>query len=187
MTNRLVGKRIALLLEEGYEDSEVTGPLTFLKEEGASVRFIGPDSTTIYKGRNGASLSADLSAGEARLSDFDAFIIPGGYAPEKMRLSETMVKLIFDADDKGKIVAAIGRGPQLLISSGVVRDRMLTCYPGIVIDLKNAGAYYVDEPVVRDGNLISSRGQGDLTDFLESLTEALGITTTYQKNMFAGA
>ena len=98
-----------------------------------------------------------------------------------------MVKLISDADENGKIIAAIGRGPQLLVSAGAVRDRMVTCYAGIVIDLKNAGAYYVDEPVVRDGNIITSRTIPDLQEFLELVTEALGSSSVLQKSMFAGA
>ncbi len=187
MANRLVGKKIGLLLEEGYEDNEVTVPTNFLMGEGANVKFIGSGRATEFVSRHGVSRSTHLSAADTHISDFDAFVIPGGYAPEKMRLSDAMVKLIAEADDKGKFIAAIGRGPQLLISAYVVKDRMLTCHPGIVIDLKNAGAFYVDDPAVRDGNLITSRGPEDLNDFLETITEALSIATPYIKNVWAGA
>jgi protease I len=187
MANRLIGKKIALILEEGYDEQQVTTPLNFLKEEGAGVRFVGPSRSTIYNSNRGTSLSTDLAASEVRLADFDAFIIPGGQATEKMRLSDAVVKLISDADENGKVIAAIGHGPQLLISSGVVKDRMMTCTVGIKIDVKNAGAYYVDEAVVRDGNVISSRSVADLPDFLESITDALSSASSYQKSMFAGA
>jgi protease I len=122
-----------------------------------------------------------------QLSDFDIFVVPGGYSPERLRLCADAVELIENADDNGKFIAAIGRGPQLLISAQVVKDRMLTCFIGIVVDLKNAGAYYVDESVVRDGNIITSRGVGDLADFNDALVDALGITTPYIKNVWAGA
>jgi protease I len=187
MANRLVGKKIALLIEEDYEDSEVTVPINFLMEEGANVKLIGSGRASEFVSRNGVSRSVHLSASDANPSDFDAFVIPGGYAPEKMRFSEAMVRLIADADDKGKFIAAIGRGPQLLISAYAVKDRMMTCYAGIVIDLKNAGAFYVDDSAVRDGNIITSRNQADLTDFLETLTDALSISTPYIKNVWAGA
>jgi protease I len=186
MANRLVGKKVAFLLEEGYEDTQVTTLLNFLKEEGASVRFIGPNRG-VYKSRFGASLSTDLAADEVQLLDFDAFVIPGGYSPEKLRLSPSVVNLIANADDNGKFIAAIGRGPQLLISAEIVKDRMLTCYIGIVVDLKNAGAYYVDEAVVRDGNIVTARGVDDLADFNEAIVDALEIATPYIKNVWAGA
>jgi protease I len=187
MANRLVGKKIALLLEEGYEDREVTVPLNFLTGEGANVKLIGSDRATDFVSKHGVSLSTHITATDARVSDFDAFLIPGGYAPEKMRLSHSLVNLIAEADDHGKFIAAIGHGPQLLISAGIVKDRMITSYAGIVIDIKNAGAFYVDEASVRDGNLITSRGGDDLTEFLETFTDALTVSTPYIKNVWAGA
>jgi len=187
MANRLVGKKIAILIEEGYDEQEITVPLTFFKEEGAIVRFIGSGRQSVFTSIDKVSLSADLSAKDVQLADFDAFIIPGGYASEKMRLSDSMVKLMAEADDHGKFIGAIGRGPQLLISANVVKDRMLTCSTGIVIDLKNAGAYYVDDPVVRDGNIVTSGSKDDLPDFLEAIVDAVGIATPYVKNVWAGA
>ena len=107
-------------------------------------------------------VTSELAAGAARMKDFDALVIPGGHAPDKMRMRHAMVDLTRDAMDAGKPVAAICHGPQLLISANALRGRTLTCWPSIAIDVKNAGGLYVDKPVVEDGNLITSRKPDDV-------------------------
>ena len=113
------------------------------------------------------------------MSDFDALIVPGGYAPDRMRMRHAMVDLVRDACAAGKPVAAICHGPQLLISADVLRDRTVTCWPSIAIDVRNAGGLYVDRPVVQDRNLITSRKPDDVPQFTAALLKALDdlITT----------
>jgi PfpI family intracellular protease len=112
-------------------------------------------------------------AARARMQDFDALVIPGGHAPDRMRLRHAMIDLAREAMTAGKPVAAIGHGPQLLISAGALRGRTLTCWPSIAIDVKNAGGLYVDKPVVEDGNLITSRKPDDVPMFSEAIIKAL--------------
>jgi protease I len=170
----LSGKRIALLVEDGFEDREVTGPLEALRASGADVTVVGPTQGATYRGKRGeAAVTADLAAGSARMKDFDALVIPGGHAPDKMRMRHAMVDLVRDAMEAGKTVAAICHGPQLLISANALRGRTLTCWPSIAIDVKNAGGLYVDKPVVEDGNLITSRKPDDVPMFSEAIIRSL--------------
>src|SRR6266850_4237120 len=170
----LSGKRVALLVEEGFEDRELTGPLDALRSAGATVTIVGPTAATEFRGKRGdAVVMSDIAAGSARMTDFDALVIPGGHAPDKMRMRHAMVDLARDAMDAGKPVAAICHGPQVLISAGALRGRTLTCWPSIAIDVKNAGGLYVDKPVVEDGNLITSRKPDDVPLFNEAIVKAL--------------
>jgi protease I len=174
VSGRLTGKRIALLVEDGYEAREVTEPLASLTAEGADVVLIGASATATYRDKTGTgTITAQLAAGAARMRDFDALVIPGGYAPDRMRMRHAMVDLAADAMDAAKPVAAICHGPQVLISANALRGRTLTCWPSIAIDVQNAGGLYVDRPVVRDGNLITSRKVDDISAFTEAIIEAI--------------
>ena len=170
----LAGKRVAMLVEEEFDDHELTGPLQILREAGATITIVGPTAGATFTGKRGrASVTSDLAAGAARMKDFDALVIPGGHAPDKMRMRHAMVDLARDAMQVGKPVAAICHGPQLLISADTLRGRTLTCWPSIAIDVKNAGGLYVDKPVVEDGNLITSRKPDDVPVFSEAIIRAL--------------
>jgi len=170
----MVAKRIAMLIEDDFEDVEVTEPLRAMKEAGIRVVIVGSGSKKTYRGKRGsAAVDADITTGEAKVDQFDAVMVPGGYAPDKMRMHQDMVDFIRKADDAGKIIAAVCHGPQLLISAGVVRGRRVTSWPSIAIDLTNAGAIWVDEPVVRDGNIITSRKPADLPKFDQTVVIAL--------------
>jgi protease I len=170
----LQGRRIAILVEEGFEDAELTGPLDALREAGARVMVVGPAAGAQYRGKRGlATATVELSASAIGAEDVDAVIIPGGYAPDRMRLRHAMVDLVRDAMLDGKVVAAICHGAQVLISANVLRGRTLTCWPSIAVDVKNAGGLYVDKPVVRDGNLITSRKPDDVPQFNEAIIRAL--------------
>ncbi len=170
----LAGKRIAMLVEEGFEDRELTGPLDALRAAGATVTIVGPTAGAQFTGKRGeAVVTSDLAAGAARVRDFDALVIPGGHAPDKMRMRHAMVDLTRDMMDANKPVAAICHGPSLLISANTLRGRTLTCWPSIAIDVKNAGGRYVDKPVVEDGNLITSRKPDDVPVFSEAIIRAL--------------
>jgi protease I len=170
----LAGKRVAILVEDEFEDRELTGPLETLRAAGATVIIVGPTAGAKFKGKRGnAVVMSDLAAGASHMKDFDALVIPGGHAPDKMRMRHAMVDLARDAMDAGKPVAAICHGPQLLISANALRGRTLTCWPSIAIDVKNAGGLYVDKPVVEDGNLITSRKPDDVPAFSEAIIRAL--------------
>jgi protease I len=171
---RLKGKRIALFVEHGFEARELQEPLAALRAESADVIVVGPSATAVYRDKTGAeTITADLAAGAARMRDFDAVVIPGGYAPDRMRMRHAMVDMVVDAMGTNKPVAAICHGPQVLISANVLRGRTVTCWPSIAIDVQNAGGLYVDRPVVRDGNLITSRKVDDLPAFTETIIAAL--------------
>jgi protease I len=170
----LTGKHVAMLVEDEFEDRELTGPLETLRAAGVTVTLVGPAAGVEYRGKRGeAVVKADIAAGAARIKDFDAVVIPGGHAPDKMRMRHAMVDLARDAMEAGKPVAAICHGPQVLISANVLRGRTLTCWPSIAIDVKNAGGRYVDKPVVEDGNLITSRKVDDVPVFAEAIIRAL--------------
>ena len=170
----LAGRRIALLVENDFEDTELTGPRDALRAAGATVVIVGPTANTEFKGKKlGTVVTSDLAAGSAKPNDFDAVVIPGGYAPDKMRMRHAMVDFTRDMFEAGKPVAAICHAPSLLISANAVRGRTLTCWPSIAVDVKNAGGMYVDKPVVEDGNLITSRKPDDIPFFNDAIIRAL--------------
>lgn len=170
----LQGKRIAILVEQDFEDSELVEPMKAMKEAGGEVMVVGSGSQRSYWGkRRDANVKADVSADQVKAEDFDAVIIPGGYAPDKMRLHQPMIDLVRKIYDTGKVVAAVCHGPQLLISAGIVGGRRVTSWPSVEIDLRNAGAEWVDEAVVEDGNLITSRKPADLPAFSKAVIQAV--------------
>jgi protease I len=175
MTQGAGAKRVAILVEDEFEDRELTGPLEILRSAGVTVVVVGPTAGTRYRGRKGETVAADVAAGQARAADLDGLVIPGGYAPDRMRMRHAMVDLTRDMIAAGKPVAAICHGPQLLISANALRGRTLTCWPSIAIDVKNAGGLYVDRPVVEDGNLITSRKPDDVPVFADAILRALGV------------
>jgi protease I len=170
----LAGKHIAILVEEGFEDSWVTESSRAMKDAGSRVVMVGSGSKESYHGKHGSvMITVDTTADKAKTREFDAIIIPGGYAPDKMRLYQPMVDLVRKAFDDGKVIAAICHGPQLLISADIVKGRRITSWPSVAVDLKNAGATWVNETVVRDGNIITSRKPADLPKFNKAIVEAL--------------
>jgi len=170
----LNGKKVAILVEQDFADSELTESLRAMRTAGATVIVVGSASQRSYWGkRREANVMADAAADAVRAEDFDAVIIPGGFAPDEMRLHQPMVDFVRKAHDLGKIVAAISHGQQLLISADIVRGRRVTSWPSVAVDLKNAGAVWIDEPVVRDGNLITSCKPADLREFNMAIVEAL--------------
>ncbi len=169
----LKGKRIAILAENIYEDLELWYPLLRFREAGAEVAVVGPKTGT-FESKHGYPVTAELAASDVSANDFDAVIIPGGYAPDHMRRSQAMVDLVRQANEKGKIVAAICHAGWMLASADAVRGRKVTCFHAIKDDLKNAGANYVDQEVVRDGNIITSRVPADLPAFCREIIAALG-------------
>ncbi len=170
----LDGKKIAILVEEDFEDSELIEPLRAMKNAGARVVIVGSGSRETYRGKRGnATVRVDTTADKVRIEDFDAIIVPGGHAADKMRSHQAMVELVRNAYHLGKVIAAICHGPQLLISAEIVKGRRVTSWPSIAVDLRNASADWVDAPVVQDGNLITSRKPADLPRFNKTIIEAL--------------
>lgn len=172
----LQGRTVAILVEDDFEDSELAEPLRALQALTVNIVVVGSSVKKTFKGKRGkVTINANASASEVNSRDFDAVIVPGGYAPDKMRMNEDMVNLVRDLYKDGKTVAAICHGPQLLISADVVRGKRVTSYPSIAIDLKNAGAEWVDEAVVVDGNLITSRRPADIPQFNNAIIKALKL------------
>jgi protease I len=169
----LSSARVAVLVEDLFEDIELTSPRDTLAAAGAKVTLVGPMAGKTYTGKHGGAVTADLAAGAARVEDFDAIVIPGGFAPDKMRLRHAMVDLVRDSMAAGKPVAAICHGPSVLINANVLKGKTLTCWPSIAVDVKNAGGRYVDRPVVEDGNLITSRKVDDLQAFNDAIIRQL--------------
>ena len=170
----LEGYRVGILVEQGFEDSELAETVRALSDSGAVVVIIGSGSSLSYRGLRGKlRVRADSAAEDVRVDQLDALVIPGGYAPDKMRLHQSMVDLVRRAHDAGKIVAAICHGPQLLISAEIVKGKRVTSWPSIAIDLANAGAAWIDEPVVQDRNVITAGIPADLPKFNKAVIEAL--------------
>jgi protease I len=170
---RLKGKKVVLLAENNYEDMELWVPYFRLKEEGAEVTFVGTGSSQSYTSKHGYPVQVNKEAKEIDMSKYDGVVIPGGYAPDLMRRYPEMVKIVRDAHQKGKVIGAICHAGWMLASAGIVKGKKVTSFFAIKDDLVNAGANYVDEEVVRDGNLITSRKPDDLPAFCREIINAL--------------
>ena len=164
--------RIAILIEENYQDLEVWYPLLRLREEGFEVVTVDPSGRKEYKGKNGYPITVDKSIDQVRAEDFDGVVIPGGWAPDRLRLSQKILDFVKKLHDDGKIVASICHGGWVLASAGICKGKTLTSYIAIKDDLVNAGAKFVDKEVVRDGNLITSRKPDDLPAFCREIISA---------------
>lgn len=169
---RLTGKRVAILTENMYQEMELWVPYYRLKEEGAAVTVVGAGAAT-YTSKAGYPVNADVSADQVTAADFDGVIIPGGYAPDLMRRSAAMVRLVKDTFDEGKVVGAICHAAWMLCSAGILKNKTATCFYSVKDDLMNAGARYVDQEVVVDGNLITAREAKDLPAFCRELITVL--------------
>lgn len=169
----LEGKSVAILVEQMYEDMELLYPMVRLREAGAKVSLVGPEKGKSYPSKHGQPAVADLAADDVSVTEFDALVIPGGYAPDHMRRSVAMVDLVRQFVTHGKITAVICHGPWMLCSANVLQGRHVTSFPSIKDDVVHAGANWVDEEVVEDDNLITSRHPGDLPAFMRSLIRAL--------------
>ncbi|MFZ5816247.1 MAG: type 1 glutamine amidotransferase domain-containing protein [Bacillota bacterium] len=169
---KLQRKRVACLVGEDYEDLEVWYPVLRLQEEGATVELIGLEPGPC-KGKHGYPCKAEKGIGQVSAADYDALIVPGGWMPDKLRRYEPVLRFCQEFDAAGKVIATICHGPWILISAKLLKGRTLTSTPGIKDDVENAGAVWVDQEAVRDGNLISARRPPDLPAFMRLMIAAM--------------
>lgn len=168
------GRVIAILAEDLYEDIELLYPLYRMREAGAKVLVVGSGAATSYSGKHGIPIQVDVKADELDASTVDALIVPGGYAPDRMRRHPDMLRLVKQVFDRGRPVASICHAPWVPISAGIVKGRRMTGTVSVRDDVVNAGGTWEDKEVVVDGNLISSRGPQDLPAFCKAIIAALG-------------
>lgn len=169
---KLQGKQIAMLVADLYQEIEFWYPYYRMIEEGAKVTVFGPEATR-YTSKHGVPVQADRPSVDLKPSDYQAVIIPGGYAPDFMRRDPAMVQFVKRMHDEGKTVAAICHAGWVLASAGILKGHTATSYHSIRDDVINAGAEWVDREVVRDRNLITSRSPADLPAFCRTIIEAL--------------
>jgi protease I len=168
-------KKVVVFVEENYEDLELWYPKIRLEEAGFRVEVAGPVAGHIYKGKHGYPCRSDLSFKEAATKDFDAVVIPGGFAPDRLRRSSEVLHMTKEAFAKGRPVAFICHGGWVPISAKILKDKKVTGTVAIKDDLENAGAIWCDLPVVVDGNLISSRTPLDLAVFVKAIIDSLTV------------
>jgi protease I len=162
-------RKIAVLITDDFEDSEYTEPAASFKKHGCQLVHLGLEAGRTVKGKKkGTEVKIDRAVREAKVEDFDALLIPGGYSPDKLRVDESAVRFVRDFVASDKPVFAICHAAQLLITADVLEGRKITGWKSIVQDIKNSGAEYLDQEVVEDGNLISSRGPQDIPAFIEA-------------------
>jgi protease I len=165
--------KVLIVATDGFEESELFGPKQILERRGAEVKLAAPDLKPIQATVHddpGRTIWPDLTVDQARAEDFDALILPGGVRnPDTLRTNRRAIALIREFADAGKPVAAICHGPWLLVEADLLRGRTATSWQSIRTDLSNAGATVVDEPVVTDGNIVTSRKPDDVEPFTEAL------------------
>ncbi len=170
---KLQGKRILVLVEDGVEDLEFWYPYLRLKEEGAQVIAAGSGRQDNFLSKNGVSIKAEVAVEDVDAGEIDGIVVPGGWAPDKLRRFPPVLQLIKDVHSQGKLIASICHGPWVLISAKILAGYELTCVPAIKDDVINAGARYVDQEVVVDRNIISSRTPPDLPAFMRAIVVSL--------------
>jgi len=170
---RLHGKKLIVLVEDLYQELEVWYPLLRMREEGADVVVVGTEAGTTYQSKTGYPVTSDAASRDVDINEYDGVIIPGGYAPDLMRRYPATVQLVRDAFARGKVVAAICHAGWMLASAGILEGKKATSFFAIRDDLVNAGAEYVDDEVVVDTPLITSRKPDDLPAFCREIIRAL--------------
>jgi protease I len=172
-TMELQGKRAAVFVEQQYQEMEVWYPVYRLREAGCKVTLVGPEAGQTYPSKLGYPAKSDKAAHAVSAKDFDLLVVPGGFAPDYLRRHEAVLRLVSDMAEQGKVIAAICHGPWVLCSTQALKGKHATCFFAIKDDVINAGARYVDEEVVRDGNLITSRKPEDLPAFMRAILQAV--------------
>ncbi|MCL6472388.1 MAG: type 1 glutamine amidotransferase [Firmicutes bacterium] len=170
----LQGKRVAIIIANEFDEREFSQPYERLKQEGADVVVVGVEAEQMLIGHHRQmEVMTDASFDDVSPADFDALVIPGGYSPDKLRLSQKAIGFVREMYNQGKLIAAVCHAPWLLISAGIVEGKMMTSWPSVMIDLKNAGANVVDREVAIDGNIVTSRSVTDLPAFIQTIVNIL--------------
>lgn len=177
---KLKGKKIAVLAEDQYEDLELWYPLLRMKEEGANVTVVGTKENKVCQSKHGYPIQVEATPNQKLMNDFDTVIIPGGYAPDHMRRDPDLLEMVKQIFERGGLIAMICHAGWVPISAGIVNRKQVTSTPAIKDDLINAGAIWLDQEVVVDGNLISSRNPEDLPAFCKAIIDTLADD---QKNL----
>jgi protease I len=166
--------KVAIVLADDFEDVEFESPYQSLVDAGHEVTVVGTTEAKELTGKQGrVTVTVDRAVGQVAATDFDALLIPGGYSPDKLRTDDDIVRFVRACADQGMPIAAICHAPSLLIEADLVSGRTLTSWPSIRTDLTNAGAAWMDQEVVTDGNLITSRNPDDIPAFTATLLERL--------------
>ena len=173
---RLTKKRIAYFVEDGFEDLEFWVPVMRLREEGADVIVIGTGKPE-YKGKHGLTAKQDASAADVKAAHFDAIVIPGGWAPDKLRRDDDVKRIVRNAYGANRIIGAICHAGWVPISAGILKGHRCTGAPAIRDDLENAGGTWVDEPAFRDGCFVWGRVVTDIPAFCRVLVSAIEQNT----------
>lgn len=172
---KLDGKRIVFLVADLTHDEELNFPKYWLAWEGARITLAGMSKQ--HESKFGRAIEADILTSDLDKHEFDAVVIPGGFGPDKLRTDRHVLNFVKKMFSEGKVVAAICHAAQVLISAGIVKGKRLTCVKNVSDDVVNAGGLYEDKPVVKDGNLITSRLPPDLPGFTAAIVDALSQVT----------
>ncbi|MFC0213181.1 type 1 glutamine amidotransferase domain-containing protein [Paenibacillus chartarius] len=170
---RLTGKKVLSLVDEEFEDLELWYPVYRVREEGAEVHLAGAEKGVIYTGKYGVPARSDFSFDEVNAADYDGLLVPGGWAPDKLRRYPKVLELVREMDRSGKPIGQICHAGWVLISAKILQGRKVTSTPGIRDDMENAGAVWFDEEVVVDGHLVSARRPPDLPPYAKAFCDAL--------------
>lgn len=165
--------KVLMFIDDGFQDMEAMYPYYRLQEAGYTVDVVGMQKGRTYAGKYGYPLVSTVAPGEVRVADYAAVVIPGGQAPDHMRVHPELVGLLRDAAAQNLVIAAICHGPQMLIEADMVRGRRMTAYKAVRTDLVNAGAVFQDAPAVVDGRFVTSRTPDDLPAFCRELLALL--------------
>ncbi len=170
---KLTGKNVLTVVHQDFEDLEFWYPYYRLIEEGAEIQIAGEEAGKTYYGKYGVPAVSDIAYKDADPRDFDALLVPGGWAPDKIRRFPEVLDFVRAMDEKNSVIGQICHAGWVLVSAGILMGREVTSTPGIKDDMINAGASWHDEPVVVDRNLVSSRRPPDLPDYARALIEAI--------------
>ena len=170
---KLTGKKVLSFVHEDCEDLELWYPVLRLREEGATVHLVGEDAKYTYKGKYGVPATSDFAFKDVDPNDYDALLVPGGWAPDKLRRFKEVIEIVQHMEERKKPIGQICHAGWVLISAKILNGKTVTSTPGIRDDMENAGATWLDEAVVVDGHLISSRRPPDLPDYMKAFIQVL--------------
>ncbi len=173
LTLKLEGKKIIALIYDDFEDLELWYPVLRLREEGAKVDIVGEEAGKKYKGKYGVPAEANLSFYDIDPKDYDGILVPGGWAPDKLRRFKEVLDIIKYMDENEKVIGQICHAGWVLISAKILKGRKVTSTPGIKDDMENAGATWIDTPSIVDGHIVSSRRPPDLPEYMKDYIKTL--------------